>query len=698
MEQLASTIQNTPIITFTILLLVILTIPPVFEKIKIPGLVGLLFAGVIFGSDGLGFLNKDQESIKFLADIGKIYLMFVAGLEIDLDDFRKSKHRALTFGSFTFLIPLIIGSLVGLAFGLSVNASILLGSLLASHTLLGYPIVNRLGVVANESVVITIGATIFTDIAALLVLAICIAIHGDNFSVYSLILQLVILGVYAVIVLYGFDRAGKEYFRRTGDEESNQFLFVLLAVFLAAVGAQLINVDKIVGAFLAGLAVNDAVGNGPVKEKIEFVGSTLFIPCFFVSTGLILDLSEFFANFSQNILLTIAITGTLFISKFIATSIIKFLYKYSWDQGLTMWSLSIPQVAATLAATLAGINAGLLPDYIFNPIIMLMLITSVVGPILTGKFARKLFAPEGDQNFIKPIQETKNEAIINATHNPDQDNNYHKPFTVVVPIANQETGNFLVKIAAIVARHEFGSVIPLSIVKAHVHMDAPRIDSALQKSKKLLANALKESQSLAIPIKPITRIDDDIAEGISRTAKENEANLMVMGWSRTYTIKARLFGNLIDNVFWSSHCSIAVTKLLNDPSKIQSILVPVKNIDLKSLHTIRFASILADSNQAHLTLFHVYDVQLSKKQIKRFSARLELVMAEIAPYIHFDIKKIRHNEPAEAILHIAEKYEFDLVILRSVRRRTAGGLGMSDVTTQVMQKLNRSFIIFGEPH
>ena len=697
MEQFASTIQDTPIITFTIFLLVILTIPPLFERIKIPGLVGLLFAGVIFGADGLGFLDKDQESIKLLADIGKVYLMFVAGLEIDLDDFRKSKNKALIFGTFTFSIPLIFGTLVGLGFNLGLNASILLGSLLASHTLLGYPIVNRLGVVGNESVVITIGATIFTDVAALLVLAVCVAIDGGDFTVFSLILQLVILAIYSVIVLYGFDRAGKEFFRRTGDEEGNQFLFVLLAVFLASVGAQLINVDKIVGAFLAGLAVNDVVGNGPVKEKIEFVGSTLFIPCFFVATGLILNLSDFFGNFKQNILLTITIIVTLFVGKFLATLIVKFLYKYSWDQGLTMWSLSLPQVAATLAAALAGINAGLLPDYVFNPIIMVMLITSVTGPILTRKFARNLFAPEEDNNFIKPIEETKHEGVVNISDDQDK-YNYYQPFTVVVPIADQESSSLLVKIASIVARHESGSVIPLSIVKAHVHMDAPEINSALNQSSKLLAKALNESKSLQIPLKPITRIDDDLAEGISRTAKENEANLMVMGWSRTYTIKARLFGTLINKVFWSSHCPIAVTKLLDDPSKIKKILVPVKNIDLKSLHTIRFAAILADSNQANITLFHVYDVQMSNQQIKRFSARLKLAMAEITPQINFTLKKIRYGEPAEAILHIAHKYNFDLVILRSVRRRTAGGLGMSDVTTQVMQKLKRSSIIFGEPH
>ena len=486
MEQFANTIQNTPIISFTILLMVILTIPPLFEKIKLPGLVGLLFAGVLFGSDGLGLLNKDSESIKLLADIGKIYLMFVAGLEIDLNDFGKNKNKALTFGGFTFLVPLIIGTLVGLAFDMGLNTSVLLGSLLASHTLLGYPIVNRLGVTGNQAVVITIGATIVTDIAALLVLAICISIHGGEFTIATLILQLVTLAVYSIVVLYGFDRVGKEYFRRTGDEESNQFLFVLLAVFLASVGAQFLNIDKIVGAFLAGLAVNDVVGNSPVKEKVEFVGSTLFIPCFFVASGLILNLSDFFANFRQNIIFTVVIVLALLISKFIAAVIVKYLYKYNWDQTLTMWSLSLPQVAATLAAALAGISAGLLPESTFNPIIMLMLVTSIIGPILTDKFARNLFAPEGvNPEVMTSIETAKNQSLHHGFSEQSQVVGYDQAFNVVVPIANQANSKFLVNIASIIALHESGYVIPLSIVKAHVHMDAPQLDQALEESKAL---------------------------------------------------------------------------------------------------------------------------------------------------------------------------------------------------------------------
>ncbi|MGB5898344.1 MAG: cation:proton antiporter, partial [Geitlerinemataceae cyanobacterium] len=285
-EALLKLMADSPIVGFTILLLVILIVPPIFEKFRLPGLIGLLVAGVALGPDGLGLLTAESDQMKLLSDIGKIFLMFVAGLEIDLEDFRKKKDRSLTFGLATFSIPMLFGTAIALSFGLGLNASILVGSLLASHTLLAFPIVTSLGIATNEAITATVGATIFTDISALLVLAICISIHSGEFSILSLTIQLGSLAIYSAIVLFGFDWAGKQYFRRTGNEESNQFLFVLLAVFLASVGAQIINIDKIVGAFLAGLAVNDVVGRSPVKEKVEFIGSTLFIPFFFVDMGL----------------------------------------------------------------------------------------------------------------------------------------------------------------------------------------------------------------------------------------------------------------------------------------------------------------------------------------------------------------------------------------------------------------------------
>jgi len=285
MEPVSQFLLHNPLVDFTILLLVSLTIPPLFERLRLPGLVGLLVAGIVLGQNGLQLLDAETETMRLLSDIGKIYLMFVAGLEIDLEEFRKKKNRSLGFGIATFLLPLLFGAFIGQMFGMGWNTSIVVGSLLASYTLLGFPIVNRLGVVGNEAVTVTIGTTIFTDIAALLVLAICVSIHAGEFTFVSLVLQLVALALYAAVVLFGFDWAGKNYFHRTGDEQSNQFLFVLLAVFLASVGAQVIQVDKIVGAFLAGLAVNDVVGRSPVEEKVKFVGSALFIPFFFVDMG-----------------------------------------------------------------------------------------------------------------------------------------------------------------------------------------------------------------------------------------------------------------------------------------------------------------------------------------------------------------------------------------------------------------------------
>lgn len=701
MEQALQVLPQSPIVQFTILLLVILTIPPIFERLQLPGLVGLLVAGVVLGPHGIQILSEKTETMKLLSDIGKIYLMFVAGLEIDLEEFSKTKNRALGFGALTFILPLLMGMSVGRLFGYGWNASILIGSLLASHTLLGYPIIQRLGVVRNQAVTVTIGATIFTDIAALLVLAICVSIHGGEFSPAVLAIQLAALAIYAAIVLFGFDWAGKEYFRRTGDEQGNQFLFVLLAVFLASVGAQIINIDKIVGAFLAGLAVNDAVGNGPVKEKVEFVGGVLFIPFFFVGMGLLLNIPAFMDTLTSEFGLTVGIVGGLIISKFLASFITKLLYRYNWNETLTMWSLSMPQVAATLAAALAGLQAvnaageSLLSDAVFNTVIVLMLVTSLLGPLLTERFASKLPLPKANL-------ETATSAIWWESREPRFDeilmelDEESPPFTVVVPIYNPLTERYLIETAALLARHESGVIVPLSIAKAHVHMDEPQLNGALKQSRRLLDRALEVSQEFNAPAKPELRIDDDVAEGISRTAREQHASLIIMGWSETTGLRARLFGNVIDSVFWSSHCPVAVMRLLDEPINLHRILVPVKNLTPQAVRVVQFAELFANTHQAEVTLLHVCDRRTSPEQIAQFESQISNILSKVAPSLESTIKTIAHDDVARVILKAAQS--FDMVILRSVRRRTAGGLAVSDVTTQVVKELTCSMVLFGEPH
>lgn len=705
MGQYLNSFQTNPLLTFTLLLLVALTLPPIFERIKLPGLVGLLFAGVVLGSNGLGLLDAQSETMKLLSDIGKIYLMFVAGLEIDLEEFRKTKERSLGFGMATFIVPLIVGVAIARFFGMGWNAAILIGSLLASHTLLGYPIVKRLGVVADEAVTVTIGATIFTDIAALLVLAVCISIHGGEFSVVSLLIQLVTLGIYAAIVLVGFDKAGKEYFRRTGDEESNQFLFILLAVFLASVGAQLINVDKIVGAFLAGLAVNDVVGRSPVEEKIEFVGSTLFIPFFFVGMGLLLDVPGFITTLTTELPLTLSIVGGLFIGKFLAAAIAKLLYGYSWVKTLTMWSLSLPQVAATLAAALAGVNAGLISDSVFNVVIVLMLVTAIAGPILTTQFARRLSITTASDNLTKeyslggdrsdPVPDSaflaENTLVESASSNVPKVTR----FRVVVPVANPATERNLIEMGALLARQQEGKVISLSIAKAHVHMDDPELKQTMTRSRKLLKEAVRVTKEFGAPGKSLIRIDDDVVQGITRAAREENANLIVMGWSQTNDLRSRLFGSVIDGVFWSAHCPIAVMRLLKEPIDIHQVLVPIKTLNAQARLTIEFAQLFAETNRAAITLLHISDRQTPLSEVDALETQLQNIAKDIEP-IDVAVKIIRHDNTIEAILAQAQNH--DLVILRSTRLRTAGGLAVSDVSDRLVRQLDSSFILFGEPH
>ncbi|MEB3886457.1 cation:proton antiporter [Lyngbya sp. CCY1209] len=690
MEHFFSLLPDTPIVPFTILILVSLTIPPIFERLRLPGLVGLLVAGVILGPGGLQLLEPDSEIMKLLSDIGKIYLMFVAGLEIDLEEFRRKRNRSLTFGIMTFGLPLIVGASVGLTMGYSLNTSVLIGSLLASHTLLGYPIAARLGVVSNEAVVVTIGATIFTDIAALLVLAICVSIHGGDFSAMTLVVQLGALAIYSAIVLFGLDWAGKEYFRRTGDEESNQFLFVLLAVFLAAVGSQIINVDQIVGAFLAGLAVNDVIGHSPVEEKVEFVGSTLFIPFFFVGMGLLIDLPAFVQSLTGGLALTAGIVLGLLASKLVAATAMKLLFRYSWNQTLTMWSLSIPQVAATLAAALAALNVGLISTEVFNSVIVLMLVTSLLGPVLTARFGGQLSIPKAD------FDAGAEDWLPSSTHSDIGVENPSQKLTVLVAVSNPLSISYLIEMASLLARHESGRVLPLSVAPARIRMDEPQLEMSLRQSDRLLERALEVTKEFEVEAETRLRIDDDIAEGISRTAREWGASLIVMGWSSTTTLRARLFGSLIDSVFWASHCPVAVLKLLEEPSNIHRILVPVKNLTPQALRTVRFAQLFADTNGAQVMLLHVCDRRTSQEQVKEFESELSRIVAQSELQVQCQIQIVAADDVAAALLQVSR--DFDMVVLRSMRRRTAGGLAVSDVTTEMIQNLTCSVMLFGEPY
>ncbi|BAZ15118.1 sodium/hydrogen exchanger [Calothrix sp. NIES-4071] len=669
-----------PIVYEAILLLVILVVPIIFERLRLPGVVGLLLAGIILGPQGLHFLQDNSQTINFLSNIGLVYLMFVAGLEIDLNQFRHTANKSLGFGSFTFGVPMIVGTMVGRIFGFDWNAAILIGSLFATQTMLAYPIINRLGVADNEAVRVTMGATAFTDISALLLLAVCIAVHTTSqLNVFNLITLIGWLTIYSTVILVGFDWAGKEFFRRSGEDEGHQFLFVILVVFVASVGAQLIGVEKIVGAFLAGLAVNETLADGPVKEKVVFIGRVLFIPIFFVHLGLLVDLPAFARNIST-IQLTALIIAGLIASKFVAAILAKLLYQYNWREAITMWSLSLPQVGVTVAATFVGHREGLLTLPVFNSIIVLMLVTSTVGPLITSRAAVGL-------------NTTKKNLVTSVYPSADQINN---PFTIVVPIYNPHTQQYLIEMAALLAQQANGKIIPLAIATAAAQMDAPRLEASLQRSERLLAKANALSKALNVKSEPLLRIDDAFAQGISRAAREQTASLIVMGWGKRTGIRAKLFGNVIDSVLWASHCPVAVTRLVESPRKIQRILVPVENLMAPVLQPVHFAHILAEGLQAQVTVLNVCERRTSSSKIASLRSQLGLVVSKLSLSNPPEVQIIAHENVAQAILQAARLY--DLVVLPFMRNHTiSGGLAISDVTTQLARQLTCSIVMLGEP-
>ncbi len=381
---------------FALGMVMLVTIPRLCRRLRIPSAVGLLLGGVIIGPYVLGFFGTDRPIADFMAELGKLLLMFFAGLDIDLALFRRARNRSIAFGIATTVLPLVLGTAVGLVFGYAPIPAIVIGSLLASHTLLGLTALDRLGLKGLEPVTVTVGATVMSDTLSLVVFAICVSIYTTGFSASALALLLAEIGGYIVLVLFGLSRIAAYVLKRVEDEEDAYFVLMLCIMAIAGVLADAIQLPGIVGAFLAGLAVNASARDKPASAKLEFLSKSLFIPIFFIVTGFLINPVEFVQGIIDNFLLVAGIIAALLVGKWIAAWVVGRAIGYSRDEQLTVWSLTLPQVAATLAATLVAHDtlgrAGqrLLDDRMLNVVLVLVLVTAILGPVLTERFAPRL--------------------------------------------------------------------------------------------------------------------------------------------------------------------------------------------------------------------------------------------------------------------------------------------------------------------
>ncbi len=402
-----------PLARFAIALMIFLSVPALCRRLRLPAIIGLLAAGIAFGPHGLQVAPKNSEVAHFFAEIGKLLLLFFAGLEIDLTQFHRVKYRALGFGMASFAIPLIVGTVALRLYGLGWLPACVVGATFASHTLLGYPIVQRLGIIRNESVTVAICGTIFVDVAALLVVAICIPLHTTGFSTADFVIQLAQLAIYIFLVLFVLSHVAQYLMKRLRNAEDAQLLVMLLTVVVASIGAEAIHLEGIIGAFLAGLAINRAVVDNHAKEQLELLGDTLFIPAFFCTIGFLIDLKTFANTVVSNFALVCLIVMIPIITKWLAAVVSQHSFGYRKAEGQIMWALTLPHVAATLAVALTAYEtknqdgSRLIEESVLNSLLVLVVCTAVLGPIVTERFGQRLFTAKREEVVsAAPLEES----------------------------------------------------------------------------------------------------------------------------------------------------------------------------------------------------------------------------------------------------------------------------------------------------
>jgi len=388
-----------PVLILSLVLLIILFAPLIFRRFRIPGIIGLILAGVIIGPNTLHLIDK-STSFDLFSNTGLLYIMFLAGLEMDMEEFEHNKSKSIVFGAFTFFIPITIGFFVCM-YVLQYNfwAALLLASMFSTHTLLSYPIVSNMGIVKNRAVQITFGGTIITDSAVLILLGVITNLSQGNFSADYWIKLIIMITVLVIGTIYLLPKLGKWFFRNLEGQGSSQYLFVLSMMFLAAFVADLAGVKAIVGAFLAGLAFNKIIPQSSVlMNRLIFIGNTLFIPFFLLSAGMLVDLRLFFAG-SKELIFALVLSGVALLTKYFAAQITGFIYKYTKYERRIIYGLSASHAAATLAVIKVGFDIGLLDQHAVNGTIILILITCLVSSFVTERAARQIAITENDSEI-----------------------------------------------------------------------------------------------------------------------------------------------------------------------------------------------------------------------------------------------------------------------------------------------------------
>lgn len=540
---------DTTTASFFVLLVVIALAPFVAERLRLPGLLGLLFGGFLVGSNGLGIL-ADDDVVRAIGSIGLLYLMFMAGLDLDLAVFARYRRAAIGFGALTFVLPFVLGALAATWLRLEPAAALLMGSVWASHTLVTYPIVRRYGLAADPAVAVTVGATVITDTISLLVLALVAGAVTGEASGAQLLIQLGFglagLLVLCFVVLVSLTRL---FFRSLGHERTYRFIFILACCVGAATFADAVGIEGIVGAFFAGLALNRLVPNGsPLMERTEFFGSALFIPAFLVSVGLVIDPAVM--TQLQTILMAVLFAVALIVGKGGAALIAGRSFGFDRAQVGTMFSLSLSQAAATLAATTVGAEIGLFGPAVVNAVIIVIVVSLTISSVTTTQFAARVTPPAEATDRLGAA--------------------------VIIGAEEVESARRALPLAKRLADVDGGLVVPVHVV---VEADGP---PALKAGAAIAVDIDHEVERAGLESPPSLQVAASLRQGLRNAAALAKGSLLVLERETGGGPRDLIFGGRYDELVAESPIPVLIVGLASEP--ITRVLLPLAKRDLDPVH------------------------------------------------------------------------------------------------------------------
>ncbi|MFQ6602996.1 cation:proton antiporter [Flavobacterium sp. C3NV] len=549
-----------PLLKFLIELIIILCIPLLLNKIKVPHLLGLIIAGAVIGPNGFNVLARDS-SVVVTGTTGLLYIMFLAGLEIDMGDFKKNKWKSITFSLYTFIVPFVLGLIGGYyVLHFSVLTTVLFASLFSSHTLIVYPMISKLGIAKKLAVNITVGGTMITDVLSLVVLAVVVGMSQGEVGTSFWVKLSVSMVVFASIVLLVFPIIARWFFKNVEDKIS-QYIFVIVMIYLAALLAELAGIEAIIGAFFAGLALNRLIPHtSSLMNRVEFVGNAIFIPFFLISVGMLIDFNAFIQSWETlgvaSIMLIASIGG-----KYVAAILTKKTFKLTNDEGTLIFGMSAASAAATLASVMVGYNiilfeneAGepvrLLNEHVLNGSILLILVSCTISSFVSMASAQRI------------ADSDKEETVAGTSHENEK---------ILLALNHENTVEKIVNLGLLIkTQTNKDSLFAVNII------NEDKSESSSKNAEKLLGEAVNMAAGADVKLNPITRYDNDVVLGISNVVKEQNITDLIIGLEEAKGFSSSFTYNLYNGYLRNKEINVIIYHAVQPVATIKkyAVLIP----------------------------------------------------------------------------------------------------------------------------